>query len=138
MTMKKIASGFTLIEMLIVVVIVGIVMAVAIPAYQTHTLKANRADAYAALDEIMKAQERFAYENGTYTTDLTALGYTATQPSGRGLYNITAAACAGSTIARCVILQAAAQGTQVEDKNNTAGTANTAITLNSRGARSGW
>lgn len=58
--------GFTLIEMLIVVVIIGLLAAVAFPTYQNFIRDARRADAKAALMDLASAMERHYSENLTY------------------------------------------------------------------------
>ena len=128
-------TGFTLVELMIVVVIVGILMAVAYPAYQNSTQKGRRTDGIAKLNEVMQAQERWFVQNQTYVTDLTNLGYpnAASVTSEEGFYVISAAGC-GTGITECVILTGTAQGGQAADGN---------LTLNSRGARTrggntGW
>ena len=50
--MKKVQQGFTLIELMIVVAIIGILAAVAIPAYQDYTAKAQASEAYVLLDGL--------------------------------------------------------------------------------------
>jgi type IV pilus assembly protein PilE len=54
---KKFSKGFSLIELLIVVAIVGILAAVAVPAYFNHILRTRQADAYHNLLDIKAAQE---------------------------------------------------------------------------------
>ena len=127
--------GFSLIELMIAVALVGILGMVAYPSYTQYVERANRTDAMEMLTEIMNQQQKFALRQRRYATNLTELGYGGnTVDTSRGLYSISAAACADSTIQRCVILTAAAQGAQAGDG---------AITLNSRGEKTwngnaGW
>jgi type IV pilus assembly protein PilE len=58
--------GFTLIELMIVVAIVGILAAIGYPAYQDHVRKAGRADGKAALLQAVQLAERFFTQNNTY------------------------------------------------------------------------
>ena len=55
MNMKKVQQGFTLIELMIVVAIIGILAAVAIPAYQDYTAKAQASEAQVLLDGLKSA-----------------------------------------------------------------------------------
>ena len=71
------AQGFTLIEMMITVVVIGILAMVAIPAYNDSVTKGRRSDAKSTLTDIAAKQEQFFMDNKTYTTDLTKLGYAA-------------------------------------------------------------
>lgn len=128
-------QGFSLMELMIVVAIVGILAGIAYPSYQNYVLRSGRADGQAKLMEIIQAQERFYSQNQTYVTNLGAggLGYgvaaDAGVPSDERRYTITAAACGGTTIARCVTLTAARAGTQQQD--NECGS----LSLDSRGTK---
>jgi len=65
--------GFSLIELLIVVVIIGILAAIAIPKFQNTKGKANAASLRADLRNLVTAEEAYFYDNSAYTTDVTAL-----------------------------------------------------------------
>ncbi len=63
------ARGFTLIELMITVMIIGILSAIAIPQYQQYVTKARRAEAKAGLARVQGALERYFTVNNTYTLD---------------------------------------------------------------------
>ena len=64
MSMKKVQQGFTLIELMIVVAIIGILAAVAIPAYQDYTIKAKIGNALTAVDSVKTAIALCVQEHG--------------------------------------------------------------------------
>ena len=109
--------GFTLIELMIVVAIVGLLFAIALPNYQTYMLQSHRADAHGMLLDISAREERFLSQNNTYTADISGAGglNLGTTTSDAGYYNLTVAACAGGALATCYLVTATATGGQVND-----------------------
>lgn len=73
-------AGFTLIEIMIAVAIVGILAAVALPSFQDAIRKGRRAEAFAALAAMQQAQERWRTNNAAYTTLLANLTPAAATP----------------------------------------------------------
>ena len=66
-TFKR-SSGFTLMELMIVVAIIGILAAIAVPAYSDYVTRGKRSDAKAALLNAQLAQEKYRANNTTYGT----------------------------------------------------------------------
>ena len=80
--MKSVQKGFTLIELMIVVAIIGILAAIAIPAYQDYTIRAQVTEGL-NLASAVKAGVSETYANtGTWPANLAALGIT-NAPSGK-------------------------------------------------------
>ena len=68
------STGFTLIELMIVIAIVGILAAVAYPAYQDHVRKSNRAAAQGFMMDVAQRQQSYMMNNRSYATSLATLG----------------------------------------------------------------
>src|SRR5688572_15588893 len=117
MSRKNTATGFTLVELMIAIMVLGILAAIALPNYTESVRKGRRADAFAALQRLAQAQERHRANNTAYTTDLSVLGGTTSpdrhytiaigEVSASG-YTATATVAAGSPQAgdaRCAVLR---------------------------------
>ncbi|MGE0484818.1 MAG: type IV pilin protein [Gammaproteobacteria bacterium] len=112
-------GGVTLLELMIVLVIVGILAAIGYPAYVNFTDRARRADGRALLLEAAARQERYFFDNNSYTDDATDLGYVVGAGgsgkrekscegkvcSAEGYYTLTIDDCGGKS-ATCFIVQA--------------------------------
>jgi type IV pilus assembly protein PilE len=82
--MKRIkAKGFTLIELMIVVAIVAILAAVALPSYRQHVVRAARVQAQAELLELASLQEKIFLNSNNYCASVTA-AYNGTAAGGLG------------------------------------------------------
>jgi type IV pilus assembly protein PilE len=120
-------GGFTLIELMIVLVIVAILAAIAYPSYRDNVMRGRRAAARAALTELSARQEQFFLSNRTYTNALANLSVAATTEG--GYYALSVAAATGACpLSTCYVLQAAPQVAQATDSCGT-------LSLSSEGAK---
>ena len=88
------AGGFTLLELMIVVAVIGILAALALPSYFDSVRKGQRSEAVAALAQVQQAQERWRATHSAYATnsDLTPAwptGLGVGSPTSGGLYTIS-------------------------------------------------
>ena len=106
-TLKK---GFTLIEVMIVLGIVAILAALAVPAFQDALRKSRRSDAMNTIMDIQLAQERWRASDTDYGT-LVEMGFTNPQVSPDGHYSVRLS----SVTATGYIITATAQAPQDQD-----------------------
>lgn len=110
--MKNINQGFTLIELMIVVVVISILAILVYPSYMDYLTKAARADAFSGLVQVSSLQEQYYLDNRVYTSDMSKLGLGETTESWEvenGLYKISATV---TEAGHQFILTATAQGVQ--------------------------
>lgn len=119
--MIKQQKGFTLIEAMIVVVIIAILAAIAVPSYQKHIQKTRRGDAKESLTRIAAMQERFFFTHDRYGT-LAELGLVTegevlfSQEDNYIIVLVGSTACGtGANTFPCYEATATARGAQVAD-----------------------
>ena len=120
--MKK-AKGFTLIELIIAIVIVGILASIAIPSYRDYVIRGNRRAAQAAMMEIATRQQQYFVANRGYATK-EQLGFTL-PPEVIDKYDFSVAVGAGAPPTFTITFTP--KGQQIGDGN---------LTLNSDGLKS--
>lgn len=134
-------KGFTLVEVMIVIVIVGILVAFALPEYTKYSMRSARSDGQQLAMEVMAAQERYFLERAAYTEDLTQLGYNSATPgSEAGHYSVVSEPCGGgggiNTCVRVTLQPVTEIANKVERLMQADGVADVAIFLESNGTRS--
>jgi len=109
MNKLKKSDGFTLMELLITVAIVGILASVAYPSYNDFIVRNNRAEAPRELVRLANLQEQLFVDSRAYTANISELGVgsTAVWETPSGLYKISSV-----VVNSTFTLTATAQGTQ--------------------------
>jgi type IV pilus assembly protein PilE len=108
----KAQHGFTLIELMITVAIIGILTAIAYPSYTTYVQRGYRSEGIAMLTDGVARMERYYAQNNSYAAaDLAAIGITnAASQSGKYVISFN-----GATGAATYSLQVVPQGAQAND-----------------------
>ncbi|HSI22779.1 MAG TPA: type IV pilin protein [Methylophilaceae bacterium] len=115
----KKSQGFTLIELMIVVVVIGILSMIALPSYQDYVRKSRRADVMTKMLDTQLYEEKWRANNSQYAITATSIGSPTSD-----YYTITI----GSVGASTYTINATATGNQAKDKQN--GTSCTTLTIN--------
>jgi len=102
--------GFTLIELMIVLIVAAILMTIAIPAFTEQLAKSRRSKGVAAVQQIALAQEKWRASNASYTTSLANLKASSQTDDGNYALSVTAASATGYRVV------ATAQGAQLGDR----------------------
>jgi type IV pilus assembly protein PilE len=112
--------GVTLLELMTVVMIIGVLSAIAIPSYRSYLMRSQRSDATAALLRVAQAQEKFYLQNNRYAS--TAAELAAGPPAGLGIsrtehqfYTIALGAVADNTLSFQATATPVAGGPQAKD-----------------------
>jgi len=106
--------GVTLLELLIVIVVIGILVAVAYPSYTKQVQRTKRAECAGGLVQLANAMERDLSQNNTYSNIVTGGGFVGTCPidGGAATYNLSVQAFTASTYT----LRATPVGGQANDE----------------------
>lgn len=87
---KTVEKGFTMAELLIVIAIIGVLAAIAVPSYQAHVQKASRTAAMGDLEAVAAAMARYRSQNFTYADAELGDGgiFRNVSPQGGGKYTL--------------------------------------------------
>jgi len=94
--MKRLQQGFTLIELMIVVAIVGILAAIAIPAYQDYVARSKISEVMASMGACKTSVTEYAQINNSFPTDLAASGCSSTSTKYMASLDVTGGSIVGT------------------------------------------
>lgn len=72
--MNLLNKGFTIIELMIAIAIIGILAAIAVPAYNNYTVRSRVSESFAMIDSVKIAVSEFYQSSGSYPTSNTEVG----------------------------------------------------------------
>jgi type IV pilus assembly protein PilE len=128
---KRYAAGVSLMELMVVIVVIGVLAGISVPAYRQYMMRTHRTEAKSALLRLAAQQERFYLQFNTYTNNLVALGFPA-GTSENGVYTLAIGVATPQTF------QATATPTPgggANGVNQTADAKCASFTLNAQGVR---
>ena len=134
MDVRRRTSGFTLVEILIVITIIGVLASIAYPSYQQYVVKANRAAAQQFLLEAASVQHQYFLANNgngyaTQTTLIGASGLLSTPSNVSSYYDITSAPTTETTTATFTVTATPVTGGMQSDDST--------LSINNIGSKTG-
>lgn len=121
--------GFTLIELMVVVLVISILAAIALPSYRKYVMRTHRTDATRALNDLASREESFYFSNNRYTSQLSDLGgnssmagslFTVSIPSATSTnYSLSATAIGTQTADVCKSMSVSRAGAQTSNGGTT-------------------
>lgn len=108
------SNGFTLIELMITVAVIGLLAAVVFPSYQSQVRKSRRADAVQALAQLQQGQERFRANSPVYGATLANAGIVNATTTG-GYYTLAITTGSATATGYIATATAVAGGSQAKD-----------------------
>lgn len=127
---RRAVAGFTLIELMIVVAVVAILAAIAVPSYQEQVRKSRRAQAKADIVEYVQMAERFFTVNNTYVGFALPATVSPREAGATARYNLAAT----TQTATQFVLTATATGPQASDRCGDLSVSNTGLKTESGSA----